>query len=314
MTHVAKSIEIILHRRLASSPVASPSFARRAYLGNNTFDASASRVIVDDVVRRDDVTSRARHRITSSSLLVVVGARRDARRCARGRVVARVVVSRRSIADSLDRCDRDVARGASDCISKDIFHGARVRRRDDATTIDFSRWSKRDDGASSREIIARAREERERRARERDGTSRRTAKRATRSSAVDARIARRNERFGRRSSSPGTRMISWWMRIARGRWCFSEMDERLSRGARARRRTCRTGGETLRDEFIDGGAWTRGETARDGDSMDVDGDARERAIERARWVLRMREVYAFGDAPMADGDGSLEGARRRRWR
>ena len=50
---------------------------------------------------------------------------------------------------------------------------------------------------------------------------------------------------------------------------------------------CGPSGETLRDEFIDGGAWTRGETARDGDSMDVDSDARERAIERARWVLRM---------------------------
>ena len=70
---------------------------------------------------------------------------------------------------------------------------------------------------------------------------------------------------------------------------------------RARAADVSGGGETLRDEFIDGGAWTRGETARDGDSMDVDGDARERAIERARWVLRMGEVLAFGGGRRRDG-------------
>ena len=161
-----------------------------------------------------------------------------------------------------------------------VFDGATTRRRQ----ISLG-GRKRDDGASSREIIARAREERERRARERDETR----------CAQNAQRVRR----GRRAYREAKRAVRASF-VESGEAYDFVVDENRARalvffgdGTRDYLACARAaadvsaGGETLRDEFIDGGAWTRGETTRDGDSMDVDGDAREGAIERARWVLRM---------------------------
>ena len=163
-----------------------------------------------------------------------------------------------------------------------VFDGATTRRRQ----ISLGGRKRDDAGASSREIIARAREERERRARERDESrcalNAQRVYRATRA----VREAKRAAREAFDEDGEGCDFVLDANR-ARALVFFGDGGRDYVACARAAVDVSASG-ETLRDVFIDAGAWRRGKRTSGGDVMDVDDDdARAAAIERARSVLRM---------------------------